>query len=115
MATSRDEASEGCMIPGESTSETRDRVIATGVLRGEDPQPPAGSQPVAAVRGRILGSKRRSPKERDLLLVDWEERALVARFIRLIRSNYWLSHFVKNLLRLDADTPEMVPISEVKT
>lgn len=38
----------------------------------------------------------------------------MARFVRLIRSNYWLSHFVKNLLRLDARTPEMVPIAEVE-
>ena len=48
------------------------------------------------------------------MLVSMEERALVARFIRLVRSNYWLSHFVKIILLLDSNEPSMVPIEKVQ-
>ena len=75
------------------------------------PQLPAGSACVGRVRRAGRRGKRR---DEGVALVSADERALVAEFIRLMRSNYWLSHFVKNLLRLDAANRELVSLESVE-
>src|SRR5690242_15684723 len=103
--------------PGQTTEHTKmaketetqryERVNRSPLLRQPDPQPPAGiTRGVATVKTK---RERGTPKDDGMIVVDWEERALIAGFIRVIRSNYWLSHFMKNLIRLDADSPYLVP------
>ena len=75
------------------------------------PEPPTGSEAVAVVKRTGRRGMRKDP---GIVLVSSEERALIARFLRLIRSNYWLSHFVKNLLRLDSASPTLVSIESVQ-
>lgn len=48
---------------------------------------------------------------RNMKLSD-DERTYVARLVRLLRSNYWLSHFARILLQADTDCPDMVSIKQ---
>lgn len=94
-------------MPKETPEEAVSRMNTTLKYPGT-PDPPVGSARAATVK------RSSKPKDAGIILVTPEERVLVARFVRLIRSNYWLSHFFKNLLRLDSDSPDMVPISKVQ-
>ena len=97
-------------MPKESEDHASQRMNAT-LRYPVAPQPPPGSNCVSRVRKPGRRGKRR---DEGIVLVSADERALVAQFVRLIRTNYWLSHFVKNLLRLDATSPEMVTLDSVQ-
>ena len=95
----------------ETEFQSIDRTYRTLAGRVDTPEPPAGAESVAIVKCTPRRGRRSDP---GIILVSREERMLVTRFVRLIRTNYWLSHFVKNLLRLDAASPEMVTIAKAK-
>src|SRR5690349_18688576 len=97
-------------MPKETEYDLQSRTSAT-LKNPTTPEPPAGSEAVADFK---LSGRRGHRRDEGIVVVSWEERALVARFIRVIRSNYWLSHFMKNLLRLDSHSPQLVTLKEVE-
>jgi len=97
------------------------QAVPTPVASSEkqEPSSPIEGQNPKRRRGRPtheeqVAKARRSAQSDFLVGCNLDERAWAVSFIRLIRTNYWLSHFMKNLLRLDANKPNQVPISEVK-
>jgi len=89
------------------------------------PQPAESSSPtkeastVSRRRGRPTHeeSEQRATRkvQADFLVgCSIEERAWCVQLIRLLRTNYWLSHLLKNILRLDADRPQLVTIEDVR-
>lgn len=59
----------------------------------------------------VVKTRKRGDKQ---IIVSPDERSDIASFIRMIRSNYWLSDYIKVLIRLDAESPNMIPISEAE-
>jgi hypothetical protein len=43
-----------------------------------------------------------------------DERAYAVRLVRLLRTNYWFSHFMLHMLRLEADSPFQVTFRKVR-
>lgn len=81
--------------------------------------PAANEQTPRRRRGRPTREESENNKMRELqadFLVgcSLEERASAVRFIRLIRTNYWLSNFAKQILELDAENPFLVTIEKVQ-
>src|SRR5581483_1520572 len=93
----------------ETQKEIEERTFAILKLGARAPEPPQGAAPAATVK-----NARRRRSDPGIILVSLEERAHVAAFIRLIRSNYWLAHFVKECIRLDANSPDLVGCDEVE-
>jgi hypothetical protein len=58
--------------------------------------------------------KRRSGQTDFLIGCDLDERSDAVRLIRLIRTNYWLSNFARQILRMEADSPTQVTIDKVQ-
>ena len=59
--------------------------------------------------------KRSRAEQADFLIgCSLDERADAVRLVRLLRSNYWLANFARQVLRLEADHPSQVPIEKVQ-
>ena len=59
--------------------------------------------------------KRKRTEQTDFLIgCSLDERADAVRLVRLLRSNYWLANFVRQILTMEAECPFQVPLEKVQ-
>ncbi len=100
------------------TTAQRSQSVNEGQLRGkgthsEQEQPPLRE-------GAVLQRLKRAPAKSGLSgqIFLWaaseSERAAAVRLVRILRTNYWFSNLMEQLLRLEADNPFQVTIEAVR-